>query len=62
MEREWLDFRSVQGIIYPSRMTYPGRDGKTATAEIKRIEFNPGLAEERFKAPAVAEDVLVGLG
>jgi len=62
MEREWLDLRSVQGIIYPSRMTYPGRDGKTATAEIKRIEFNPGLAEERFKAPAVAEDVLVGLG
>jgi hypothetical protein len=49
MEREWLDFKSAQGIIYPSRMTYPGRGGKPATAEIKKIEFNPVLAEDRFK-------------
>ena len=53
MEREWLDFISVQGIIYPSRMTYPGRGGKTATAEIKKIEFNPVLNEDRFKVSAV---------
>jgi hypothetical protein len=32
--REWLDFKSVQGILYPSRMTYPGRSGKTATADL----------------------------
>ena len=24
MEREWLDLRPVQGILYPSRMSYPG--------------------------------------
>jgi len=54
MEREWLDFKSVQGIIYPSRMTYIGRGGKTATAELKKIEFNPVLSEDRFKIPARA--------
>jgi len=54
MEREWLDFKSVQGIIYPSRMTYPGRNGKTATAEIMKIEFNPLLSEDRFKVPPIA--------
>jgi len=52
MEREWLDFKSVQGIIYPSRMTYPGRDGKMATARLQKIEFNPVLAEDRFKIQA----------
>jgi hypothetical protein len=55
MQREWLDFKSVQGINYPSRMTYPGRDGKTATAELKKIEFNPVLGEDRFKIPARAK-------
>ena len=55
MEREWLDFKSAQGIIYPSRMTYAGRGGKTATAEIKKIEFNPVLSEDRFKIPAGAK-------
>jgi hypothetical protein len=55
MQREWLDFKSVQGIIYPSRMTYPGRDGKTATAELKKIEFNPVLSEDRFKIHARAK-------
>ncbi len=40
MEREWLDCQPVQGIVYPRRMTYPGRGGKQATAEIKKIEFN----------------------
>ncbi len=54
MEREWLDIRSAQGIMYPGRMTYPGRGGKTATAEIKKIEFNPVLGEDRFEVPAVA--------
>jgi pimeloyl-ACP methyl ester carboxylesterase len=54
MEREWLDFRSVQGIIYPNRMTYPGRDGKTATAEIMKVEFNPLLSEDRFKILTIA--------
>ena len=55
MEREWLDFKSVQGIIYPSRMTYMGRDGKPATAELKKIEFNPELSKDRFKIPARAK-------
>jgi pimeloyl-ACP methyl ester carboxylesterase len=54
MEREWLDLRSVQGIVYPGRMTYPGKGGKTAVAEVKRIEFNPVLNEDRFKIPANA--------
>jgi hypothetical protein len=49
MEREWLDLRPVQGILYPSRMTYPGRGGKTAIAEIKTIEFNVELAEDWLK-------------
>ncbi len=51
MEREWLDLRPVQGILYPSRMSYPGKGGKMAIAEIKKIEFNVDLAEDRFKAP-----------
>jgi len=55
MEREWLDFRSVQGIIYPSRMTYMGRGGQPATAELRKIEFNPVLGEDRFKIPAGAK-------
>ena len=52
LEREWLDLKPVQGIIYPGRMTYPGRDGKQATAEIKRVEFNPELSDGRFRIPA----------
>lgn len=48
MEREWLDCKPVQGIVYPRRMTYPARGGKQATAEIKKIEINPALAEDRF--------------
>jgi len=59
MEREWLDFKPVQGIIYPSRMTYMGRGGKPATAELKKVEFNPVLSEDRFKVPAAAQ---TGLG
>jgi hypothetical protein len=27
IERDWLDVQPVKGILYPSRMTYPGRDG-----------------------------------
>jgi hypothetical protein len=55
MEREWIDYKPVQGILYPSRMTYTGRGGKTATADLKKIEFNPVLSEDRFKIPAVAK-------
>jgi hypothetical protein len=55
MEREWIDLKQVEEILYPSRMTYPGRDGKTATAEIMKVEFNPLLSEDRFKIPAVAK-------
>jgi hypothetical protein len=54
MEREWLELRSVQGLLYPSRMTYPGRGGRAAVAEVKKIEFNPVLGEDRFKIPARA--------
>jgi hypothetical protein len=52
MAREWRDFDSVQGILYPRRMTYRGRNGETAVAEIKRVEFNPVLGEDRFRIPA----------
>jgi hypothetical protein len=62
LEREWLDFKSVQGIIYPSRMTYPGRDGKPATAELKKVEFNPVLSEDRFKIPATPDQSGQGPG
>jgi len=55
LEREWLDFKSVQGIIYPSRMTYTGRGGKPATAELEKIEFNPVLSEDRFEIPGRAK-------
>ena len=51
MEREWLDLKPVEGILYPSRMTYPARGGKTATAELRKIEFNPVLDEGRFVIP-----------
>lgn len=52
MEREWLVLRPVQGIPYPSRMSYPGRGGKAAVAELKKVEFNPVISEDRFKVPA----------
>ena len=39
MEREWLDLVPVQGILYPRRMTYPGRNGAQATAKINNVEF-----------------------
>lgn len=51
MEREWLDLKPVQGILFPTRMTYPGRGNKTATAEIRKVEINPGLGDERFQVP-----------
>jgi outer membrane lipoprotein-sorting protein len=55
MERGWLDLKSAQGILYPGRMSYAGQGGKTAVAEIRKIEFNPVLDEDRFKIPAVAK-------
>jgi hypothetical protein len=39
MERDWLDLEPIQGIFYPGRMTYPGRGGTQATAEIRKVEF-----------------------
>jgi hypothetical protein len=33
-------------------MTYPGRAGQTAVAEITKIEFNPVFDENRFNAPS----------
>lgn len=51
MSREWLDLRPVRGIPYPSRMSYPARGGKTAVAEIRKVEFDPVLSEDRFKVP-----------
>jgi len=36
-------------------MSYAGQGGKTAVAEIRKIEFNPVLGEDRFKIPAVAK-------
>jgi hypothetical protein len=55
MEREWLDLKPVQGILFPSRMSYPGRGGQTFLAEIKSIVFNREIGEERFKASADIE-------
>lgn len=52
MEREWLDLKPVQGILFPSRMSYAGRGGKAALAEIKSIVFNPEISEDRFKVSA----------
>jgi outer membrane lipoprotein-sorting protein len=49
MERDWLDVQPTQGILYPRRMTYPGRDGKTFTAVLKKIEINPSLDDRRFR-------------
>ena len=54
MEREWIDLKPVDGVLYPSRMTYPGRGGKPATAELRKIEFNPVLDGGRFEVRAVA--------
>jgi hypothetical protein len=51
MEREWMDLRPVQGILFPGRMSYPARGGKTAIAEIRKIEFNVALADDRFRLP-----------
>ncbi len=51
MEREWLDLKPVEGILFPTRMTYPGRGEKKATAEIKSFEINPVLTDDRFKVP-----------
>ncbi len=33
------DRAPIQGILYPGRMTYPGRGGTQATAEIRKVEF-----------------------
>ena len=41
-------------VAYPdhdSWMTYPGREGKPATAEIKKIELNPVISDDRFQVP-----------
>ncbi|MDH4270364.1 MAG: hypothetical protein OEW18_00145 [Candidatus Aminicenantes bacterium] len=56
MERDWLDVQPVQGILYPSRMTYPGRDGKTYTAILKKIDINPVLDDNRFRLPGDDHD------
>ncbi len=55
MEREWLDLKPVQGILFPTRMTYPGRGNTTATAEIRKVEINPALSEDRFRVPDTAK-------
>jgi len=49
MEREWLDLKPVQGVLFPQRMTYPGRGGKQAVAEIKSLAINTVLDDGRFK-------------
>jgi hypothetical protein len=56
MERDWLDVQPVQGILYPGRMTYPGRDGKTFTAVLKKIEINPALDTRLFQLPGEGKD------
>jgi len=49
MERKWLDLERVGGLLYPRRMAYPGRGGTTATAELKKVEFDAELGEDRFR-------------
>jgi len=50
-ERDWVDYRVVQGIRYPGGMTYAGRDKTTRTAVIRSVVFNPALDEARFRVP-----------
>jgi hypothetical protein len=35
-------------------MTYPGRGGKIGTAEIRKVEFDADLGEDRFRIPPSA--------
>jgi hypothetical protein len=51
MEREWTDYRSEQGINYPTAMTYQGRGGQPARASIITLEVNPPLDDARFHFP-----------
>ena len=48
LEREWLDLKPVQGVLFPSRMSYAGRGGAMAMAEVRSITFNPEIGDERF--------------
>lgn len=49
LEREWLDLEPVQGILFPSRMSYTGRGGAIAIAEVRSIVFNPEIGDDRFR-------------
>ncbi len=50
-ERVYSDYRAVDGLVYPHKFTYAGRDGTTRlTATIERLEINLPL-EGRFTIP-----------
>jgi len=50
-ERAYSDYRTVDGLLYPHKFTYPGRDGNSRlTATIEKLEINLPL-EGRFTIP-----------
>ena len=51
VERNYSDYRVVDGFLYPHSFTYPGRDGVTRLrASVERLELNIPL-EGRFSIP-----------
>jgi hypothetical protein len=55
-ERTFLDYRSVDGILYPHAFTYASRDGtEVLTAAMESIEFNVHLGDDRFAVPSVGD-------
>lgn len=51
VERTYSNYREVDGLLYPHKFTYQGRDGVTTlTATIRRLEINVNL-DDRFKLP-----------
>jgi hypothetical protein len=47
-ERQWTDYRDVDGLRYPGAMTYQGRDQRPKAAVIRAVLLNPPLPESRF--------------
>ena len=50
-EREFSDYREINGVLYPHTFTYEGFEGGRQTATIDVVEINPTLNETRFRIP-----------
>jgi hypothetical protein len=51
VERDYRDYREVDGLVYPHAFTYQGRDGVTRlTATLEKLEINLPL-DGRFDIP-----------